>query len=178
MAGKPAIFLDRDGTIIYDVGYPKHPEQVKLMPGIISALKTLRKKGFLLIVVSNQSGIGRGYITSEEAENVHKTFISLLFEADIIIDRTYYCPHAPETNCSCRKPLPSMLFDAAENLNINLESSFMIGDRIADIEAGKRAGCMTILIEGNPERSPDDINADCLAENWQAAVKYIIENSQ
>jgi histidinol-phosphate phosphatase family protein len=178
MSNKSAIFLDRDGTIIVDVGYPKYPEQVKLLPGVIDALKTLQRRGFLIIVVSNQSGIGRGYITSEEAENVHKKFISLLHEADIIIDETCYCPHAPETKCSCRKPLPTMLFNVAEKLNINMQCSFMVGDRNADIETGKKAGCRTILIKGNQKDGSHDVNADCLANNWQDAVEFIIENSQ
>jgi histidinol-phosphate phosphatase family protein len=123
-----AIFLAREGTIIVDVGYPRHPDQVRLLPGAANALQTLQKKGFLIIVVSNQSGIGRGYVTPQEAASVHQKFISLLQDAHVV-DEACYCPHAPEEKCSCRKPSTTMLFDAAVRLNINMQGSFMIGDR-------------------------------------------------
>lgn len=171
-----AIFLDRDGTIIVDVGYPKYPEQVVLLPGAADALKALQEKGFLIIIVSNQSGIGRGYVTSEEAASVHNKFVSLLKDADIVVDGACYCPHAPEEECSCRKPSPAMLFNAAERLNIDMQNSFMVGDRGVDIETGRRAGCRTVLMEGNKEDGSSHVEADYHAENWQDAVRFIIDN--
>lgn len=172
--GKPkAVFLDRDGTIIYDVGYPKDPEQVQLLPGVIEALNSLKKHRFKLIIVSNQSGIGRGILTLNEVEQVNRHVVSILGRNGISIDATYYCPHAPEERCSCRKPSPEMLLRAAKDLRLDLDRSFLIGDKLSDIEAGKRAGCKTILL-GNGISGKWNIMPDFIARNWAAILSYIL----
>lgn len=170
-----AVFFDRDGTLIYDAGYLKDPQQVRLLPGVGRALATLKEHGFLLVLVSNQSGIGRGLVTVEQAEQVHSQVVSDLAEYGIQLDAVFYCPHAPEEQCSCRKPSPGMLLRAAGELDLDLARSFMIGDKASDIEAGKRAGCRTILLTANSvpalDPTPDYITAD-----WSEVVRYILNS--
>jgi D-glycero-D-manno-heptose 1,7-bisphosphate phosphatase len=140
-----AVFLDRDGTVIVDQVYPKAAEQVCLLAGAGEALAMIKESGFALVLISNQSGIGRGLITPKEAEEVHQAVVARLAEYGVQLDGAYYCPHAPEEACTCRKPSPEMLLRAAKELNLDLPESFMVGDNPSDIEAGKRAGCRTIL---------------------------------
>ncbi len=171
-AGRPAVFLDRDGTLIDDVGYPRDPDQVRLLPGVGTALIQLQSLGFLLVIVSNQSGVGRGMITPEEARAVHEQVISELAANGVQLDGAYYCPHSPDNNSPCRKPEPGMLRQAAEDLGINLSRSFMIGDKLSDVEAGKQAGCWTILF-GHSLSSPAKVAPDYVATDWDAVVAYI-----
>tara|TARA_R100001143_G_C3360893_1_gene135517 strand:+ start:18622 stop:19161 length:540 start_codon:yes stop_codon:yes gene_type:complete len=140
-----ALFLDRDGTIIIDTDYPNDPKMVAFVPGTIEALREIQRE-YKLIVVSNQSGVGRGLITQEQFEAVHKQFVKMLESVNIEMTGIYYCLHAPEEKCDCRKPSPKMILDAAEKHHIELSSSYMIGDKMSDVIAGKRAGCNTILI--------------------------------
>ncbi|OMH40121.1 D-glycero-alpha-D-manno-heptose-1,7-bisphosphate 7-phosphatase [Desulfurobacterium indicum] len=136
-----AIFLDRDNTLIEDDGYIHEPEKVKLLPGVGEGLKLLKDAGFLLIVISNQSGIGRGYFKEEDFHAVNKKLNQLLKHYNVQIDDFFFCPHKPDEGCSCRKPEIGLFLRAAEKWNINLKESFMVGDKISDIEAGNRAGC-------------------------------------
>ncbi|SNR88374.1 D-glycero-alpha-D-manno-heptose-1,7-bisphosphate 7-phosphatase [Desulfurobacterium atlanticum] len=139
---KKAIFLDRDNTLIEDEGYIHEPEKVKLLPTVGEGLKLLKEKGFLLIVVSNQSGIGRGYFKEEDFHAVNKKLNSLLKENfNVEIDDFFFCPHKPDDNCLCRKPKTLLFKKAAEKWKINISESFMIGDKEIDVEAGKNAGC-------------------------------------
>jgi len=139
-----AIFMDRDGTVMADVGYPRQPDDVELLPGAAETLARLRALGFKLIVVSNQSGIGRGLVTADEAAAVHKRFVAELRAHGVELDGAYYCPHSPEDACTCRKPLPGLIEQAARELGVDLADSFMVGDKESDVEAGRRAGCRTI----------------------------------
>ena len=138
-----AIFLDRDGTLIVDVGYPRDPDRVEILPGALEALR--RFSGWALVVVSNQSGIGRGLITPAEAAAVHERFVARFAEAGIVFAGVYYCPHAPDAGCACRKPEPGMLRDAARELGLDLAASIMIGDKAADVAAGVAAGVAAAL---------------------------------
>ena len=139
-----ALFMDRDGTVMVDVGYPRRPDDVELLPDAPPTLARLRDLGFKLVVVSNQSGIGRGLVTTEEAASVHERFVEALRESGVELDAAYYCPHAPDEGCSCRKPSPELLQRAARDLELDLPESFMVGDRDSDLEAGRRAGCRAI----------------------------------
>ena len=172
---RPAVFLDRDGTIMVDVGYPKYARQVKLIPGVASALKEFQEKGFLIIIISNQSGIGRGYMTRNQAESVHKKVVSLLGDSGIEIDGAYYCPHAPADGCDCRKPSPAMLFDASRKFGIDLSRSFMIGDRDVDIETGKNAGCRTLRLRAGADETPGPVIADYENDNWDGLARYVLD---
>jgi D-glycero-D-manno-heptose 1,7-bisphosphate phosphatase len=177
MAGKQAIFFDRDGTIMHDAHYPKSPDQVSLLPGAGEALAVCRRKGMLLVLVSNQSGIGRGLITPEQAAVVHEKVVDCLSRFDVLLDGVYYCPHAPEEMCLCRKPSPEMLFRAASDLNIDLSRSYMVGDKESDIEAGRRAGCRTILIEQGGQSTFPQATAGHSAGNWQEILDYIRDDA-
>ena len=173
-AKRRAVFLDRDGTVIYDVGYPRDPQQVRLLPGVGEALRKLKEQGLLLVLVSNQSGIGRGLVTVEQAEQVHQEFVSRLAEYDIQLDAAYYCPHAPEDQSRCRKPSPEMLLQAAKELDLDLARSFMVGDKASDVEAGKRAGCQTILLSTKPVLNELDPTPNEVAGSWPEVVQRIL----
>ena len=144
-----AIFLDRDGTLIHDVGYLQHPEGVELLPGVAEALRAWRRRDRLLIVVSNQSGIGRGLISWESHLAVHRRFIECFANEGVRFDDIRYCPHAPWEQCRCRKPQAETLLQLAQVWGIDLAASVMIGDKASDVLTGQRAGCRTILLAGD-----------------------------
>jgi D-glycero-D-manno-heptose 1,7-bisphosphate phosphatase len=161
-----AVFLDRDGTLIEDVGYLSDPDAVEFVDGAIEGLRALRDQGFALVLVSNQSGIARGLISKEQAEAVHERFAAALTAAGIALDATCYCPHGPDEGCACRKPLPGLIRDAAAALDLDLERSFMVGDNDVDVEAGRRAGCKTIQLGGGND-------ADFEARTWSDVVQFV-----
>ncbi len=151
-----AVFLDRDDTLIEDTGYINDPDQVKLLPGICEALTQLKSMGYKLVVVSNQSGIARGILTEKTLARIHDRLKELLAEKGALLDKIYYCPYLADgavekyrKESNDRKPNPGMLLTTAKEMNIELESSWMVGDEPRDIEAGLRAGCKTILVD-NP----------------------------
>lgn len=142
---RPALFLDRDGTLIEDVGYPRDPRRVRLLPGAADALARLARLGFALVIVSNQSGVGRGLFTRAEAEAVHAEVLRRFAAAGVSFDGAYYCYHAPDEGCDCRKPAPGLLRQAAAELGLDPGRSFIVGDKPADVAAGAAAGCRGIL---------------------------------
>lgn len=153
-----AIFLDKDGTLIPDIPYNVIPEKITLHEGAIEGLQKLRDAGFVVVVISNQSGVARGFFEEKALEGVAERLRELLAAADIKLLDFYYCPHHPEgTNskythpCNCRKPQPGMLQKAAVEHGIDLLQSWMIGDILHDVEAGNRAGCRTVLIDNGGE---------------------------
>jgi D-glycero-D-manno-heptose 1,7-bisphosphate phosphatase len=169
MTERRAVFLDRDGTVIQDAGYPSRAEQVRLVPGAAEALRTLRDEGFLLAVVSNQSGIGRGLITPEEAAAVHERFVGELERRGVSLDAARYCPHKPDAGCLCRKPAPGLILDAARTLGVDPAKSFMVGNSASDVAAGRSAGCRTIAIGAEEETA-----ADWTASSWAQVVEIVL----
>jgi D-glycero-D-manno-heptose 1,7-bisphosphate phosphatase len=165
-----AVFVDRDGTVIEDPGYLSDPDGVRLVPGAADALALLRDRGFRLVVVSNQSGIARRLISEAQATAVHERFLAELARRGVRLDDVRYCPHGPDEGCSCRKPLPGLLVDAAAELDVDLARSFMVGDKGSDVEAGRRAGCTTILLSETAESAA---GADHVARDWSEAVGLI-----
>ena len=150
--GNRAVFLDRDGVICEDVNYIKTPSQCKLLPGVGSAIGLLNDLGLKIVIVSNQSGVARGYFTEEDVKQVNQKMLNEL-GGSCHIDAIYFCPHHPEIGnqvykkeCDCRKPNPGMLNVAAQDLNLDLKHSFMIGDKMDDVLTGYRVGCETILV--------------------------------
>lgn len=150
---KQAVFLDQDGTINKEVGYLDNPAQLKLLPGAAKAIKALNGRRLLVIVASNQSGIARGYFTEEDLERIHQKLKGELAKKGAFIDAIYYCPHHSEIGdkiykkaCRCRKPNPGMLEKAALDFDLNLRQSYLVGDKVSDIEAGHRVGCKTVLV--------------------------------
>lgn len=144
-----AVFLDRDGVINIkkENGYVLSYDEFIFIPGAKEAIKILRDAGFLVIVITNQSVIGRGLIGEAELEAIHKAMQAELKEYGIQVDAIYFCPHHPDAGCECRKPAPKLIIDAAHTHKINLQHSYMIGDEDKDIEAGKRAGCKPYKVD-------------------------------
>ncbi len=140
---RPAVFLDRDGTLIEEVNYLSRVEDLKLFPFSGEAVRILKDRGFLLIVVTNQSGIGRGVFHESAMHEIHR---QLQTELSGAIDRFYFCPHVPTAGCKCRKPATGMIDVAGKDLNVEIESSWMVGDKTIDVEAGLNAGLSTILV--------------------------------
>lgn len=170
-----AVFLDKDGTLIEDVPYNVDPERIQLTQGAVEGLQLLDAAGYQLIVITNQSGVARGYFPESALVAVEVRSRQLLAEIGVSLAGFYYCPHHPDgvvqelaITCSCRKPEPGMLLYAADKHGIDIQESWFVGDILNDVEAGRRAGCRTILIDnGNetewqlsPERSPHYIATD------------------
>jgi D-glycero-D-manno-heptose 1,7-bisphosphate phosphatase len=166
-----AVFLDRDGTLMVDVGYPRDPADVKLLPGVVDGLRACREDGFRLAIISNQSGVGRGYFGPDAVTAVHQRLLELLAAEGVHIDDSRYCLHAPEDRCNCRKPSPLMIQRSAEHLGADLAASFMVGDKRSDTEAGRRAGCQGILLRPDPEGSTG--GAEFVARNWPEVIGII-----
>ena len=173
-----AVFLDRDGTIVEDVRYLSAPDDVRLLPSAAAALSRLKSAGFLLLVVTNQSAIARGWLTERQLAEIHGHLQGLLSRQGVEIDDFFYCPHLPEGRvaryakvCSCRKPQPGMLLQGAAKWNVDLTRSFAVGDSERDVEAGRRAGCRSILI--SPDR-PGDTSAHTVAADLSEAAEVIL----
>jgi len=171
-----AVFLDRDGTIIEDSGYLRDSQAIRPLPGALEALRRFCEAGWLLIVVTNQSGVGRGLISNEDMLEVRSAFEAVLERAGVRITATYCCLHAPEENCACRKPSPSMLFQAAAENSIDLSNSWMIGDREGDILSGRNAGCSTIWLRNNIHSVRPDL-PDFAAEDWREIEQIVAPSS-
>ncbi len=149
----PAVFLDRDGTMIDETGYLADPEGISFYPGIPEALKRLQERGYLLVVITNQSGIGRGYFDEETALKVNLSMVKKLRDTDVFLTAVYYCPHHPDDKCSCRKPGLLMVQRALDDLGIDPGHSWMVGDIDKDARTGINAGLRTIIVEtGKPEK--------------------------
>jgi histidinol-phosphate phosphatase family protein len=145
-----AVFLDRDGVLTRERrDHVKTPEELEILPGIGRPLRDLRKHGFRLVIVTNQSVVGRGLATDDEMGRIHEKLQSELKRVGSYVDAIYYCPHLPEEKCSCRKPEPGLILKAAKDLGIDIAASWMIGDKEIDLEAAKRAGCRGVRVETN-----------------------------
>jgi D-glycero-D-manno-heptose 1,7-bisphosphate phosphatase len=145
-----AIFIDKDGTLIPDIPYNVDPDKITLENNLVEGLIKLKEEGYLLIIISNQSGVERGYFKEEALVDVKAKIQTLLAMHNLQLDSFYYCPHYA-VQCDCRKPLPGLILKAAQHHNIDLKSSWMIGDILNDVEAGNLAGCKTILIDNGNE---------------------------
>ena len=175
------IFLDRDGVINEDTGYVYRKEEYRILPRVVEAMKLLNDNGYGIIVISNQAGIGRGLYTEAQMHSLHNHLEEILRKANVRIERFYFCPHHPEKgiteeyrrDCSCRKPEPGMILEAQKDFHIqDFSNCFFIGDKDSDIEAGKKAGCKTILVNGRYETG--SVKPDFTAENLYNAVTRIV----
>jgi D,D-heptose 1,7-bisphosphate phosphatase len=181
---KKAIFMDRDGTINVDTHYPHKVQDLILIPEAIEGVNLLSKLSFDLIIISNQSGIGLHYYAREEMTLFNQELMRQLEASQARIDGIYYCPHLEsdqnnETSmkCTCSKPLPGLILEAAREFEIDLANSFMIGDKTSDILAGQRAGCKTILVKtGKAGQEPGavDVTPDYIANHLREAAEIII----
>jgi D-glycero-D-manno-heptose 1,7-bisphosphate phosphatase len=143
---RAAAFLDRDGVINVDHGYIHRPEDFELLPGTLEALRQLKAAGYLLIIVTNQSGIGRGYYSESDLAALHGHMKELLAREGVKLDAIYYCPHRPDERCSCRKPLPGLIQRALDELAVDASRSFIVGDKPSDIAAGAAGGLGTAYL--------------------------------
>ncbi|MGB8656408.1 MAG: HAD family hydrolase [Candidatus Zixiibacteriota bacterium] len=173
-------FLDRDGTIIEEKDFIKTPDQIEFIPGSVDAVKILRDLGYKIIVISNQSGVGRGILTEQMVRRVNESFLVRLREEDAPADGLYFCPHNPEDGCDCRKPTTGMIKKAVLEHKLNLRDAVVIGDKLTDVELGKNIGAKTILVltgygkkeldklvDMVPSRKPDFVAANLLdAARW------------
>ncbi|OGV56263.1 MAG: hypothetical protein A2X49_16840 [Lentisphaerae bacterium GWF2_52_8] len=185
-----AVFLDRDGTINIDYGYISDEGDISYFPDVFSSLLRLQTGGFKLIVVSNQGGIALGYLDPETSGRINKRVVSDFAREGIIISGVYTCPHHPrggakwnDPDCRCRKPRPGMLKDAAAEHDIDLKASFMVGDKITDVGAGRNAGCSTVLVltgqgkQALSERQSWEYLPDFIADNLKEAADHILGES-
>ncbi len=181
-----AVFLDRDGTLNEEVDFLRTPEEVRLIPGAAAAVRSLNEEGIVTCVISNQSGVARGFITEADLGPIHAKLEGDLLREGARISRIYYCPHHPtqgippyNTDCECRKPKPGMLKQAAADFGVDLARSFVIGDRIVDVQAGMAVGATTILVltgYGNTSREEcerDGVAPDLIAPSIAEAVEFV-----
>jgi D-glycero-D-manno-heptose 1,7-bisphosphate phosphatase len=167
-----AVFLDRDGTIIVDENYLSDASKIRFLPGIIDALRTFRDRGLVLVLVSNQSGIPRGLISPAQHEAIDARLKALLAAEGVPLEAAYYCVHLPESGCTCRKPLPGMIEQAAREHDLDPKHSIMIGDKPSDIEAGRAAGCVTALL-GNAAPDSRADHPDHCAADWPSLLSSL-----
>lgn len=173
--GAPAVFLDRDGTLMQDVDYCDDPKDVHVFEGVSEALRKLKQRGYKLIVITNQSGIGRGLFNEQQYRAVENEVARQI--GDDLLDATYFCPHLPNDGCKCRKPSPEMVLRAARDQDVDLTRSFFIGDKPSDLECGRNAGMKTVLVKTGYGKDTDESLADFVAENLNAAVEVILDEA-
>ncbi|MBI2135317.1 HAD family hydrolase [Candidatus Woesearchaeota archaeon] len=177
-----ACFLDRDGTITEDIGYAFKLEDLKIIPGVINGLKLLSKE-FIFIIITNQSGIGRGIHTEEDMHKFNKKLIEELKKSRIEIKKIYFCPHAPEQICDCRKPSVKYIKEAAKEFKIDVKGSWVIGDKPIDAEMGKNSGCRTVyMLTGQGKKRLNElkeknIKPDFIARDFLQAAEFIINHN-
>ena len=176
-----AIFMDRDGTVSEEVGYMYHAGLYKPFPWTGPAIRRINESGMKAVLVTNQSGISRGYFSQATLDEVHKVLKDELQRWDARLDAIYYCPHAPADGCACRKPGTGMLMQAEKDHGIDLRSSYVVGDRYLDIRMAHAVGAKGVLVQtgdGRVElesRKGEDVQPDFVAENLLAAVEIILD---
>jgi len=189
---RPAVFLDRDGTMIVEVDYLADPERVELFAGAASALRRLAEAGYALVLITNQSGVARGMLDEDCLAEIHARLARELATEGVELDGVYYCPHHPEhggaayaRDCACRKPRPGMLLEAARELGLDLERSWMVGDAARDLEAGWAVGARGLLVATGKGRGQGEAaRAKAPAPGWlhevddlTAAAEFVIAQS-
>ena len=185
---RPAVFIDRDGTISEEVGYINHPSRFRVFPYAASAIKLLNDQGWLAIIITNQAGVARGYFSESMIETVHDNLRKELGDKGARVDAIYFCAHHPTVGeppyrqeCDCRKPKPGLITRAAKDLDVVLEQSWMIGDRYGDVELARNAGIRSAFVlsgygrgEWEHQRSLWKHQPDLVVENLLEAVEAII----
>ncbi len=178
-----AVFLDRDGTINVEKDYLFQIADFEFIPGVVEAVKMLNESGYMVVVVTNQSGVARGYYAEEDVENLHRHIAREFEKFGARVDAWLYCPHHPSGRgsyalpCSCRKPMPGMLKEAARRYDIDLEASIMIGDKLADISAGLSAGCRSVLVRTGygAEEEHQVSEGTAVFDDLLSAVKSLVQ---
>jgi D-glycero-D-manno-heptose 1,7-bisphosphate phosphatase len=188
---RKAVFLDRDGTINEDVGYPSEYSQVRIYPAGFEAVRRLNLAGLVAIVITNQSGIGRGLITEEGLEDIHKRMHAAFVEKQARLDGIYYCPHYERSSipryredCSCRKPNPGLALQAAADFDLNLKRSYMVGDKVEDILFGRNIRATPVLVltgygrKSRPQLEKMRISPAYIAADVLGAAEWILKREK
>jgi D-glycero-D-manno-heptose 1,7-bisphosphate phosphatase len=176
MKRRQFVVLDRDGTIIVERDYLSNPLQIEFLPGAVRGLRLLLEMGLGLVVVTNQSAVGRGFFDEAQLDLVHRQLRELLKAEGVQLEGIYFCPHTPEDGCSCRKPNPGLIERAANELDFDLQASFVIGDKPADIEMGRQVKATTFLVRtgyGAEFVSDLTVNPDYVADDLWVAAQMI-----
>jgi|TARA_Y100001949_G_scaffold46576_1_gene38601 D-glycero-D-manno-heptose 1,7-bisphosphate phosphatase len=185
----PTVFLDRDGTLIEEVGYLSHLDRIVLYPWSIESVKLLNRAGFKVVVVTNQAGVARGLFDEDFIDEAHRFLDQKFSDGGATIDKFYYCPHHPEASveayrseCDCRKPKAGMLWKAAQELQLELSHSFVIGDRLSDLRLGQAVGARSLLVrtgygETTARELTDDVEVAYTAPELMTAVAWILRHS-
>ena len=176
---KPFVALDRDGTIVVDCQYLSSPDQVCLLPNAAAGLRAIRAMGLGLVIVTNQSAVGRGFFDMACVEQVHARLRELLRAEDVELDGIYTCPHTPDNGCDCRKPRPGLLLRASRELGFDPANSFVIGDKPCDIDLGNGVGATTILVRtgyGAEHEAAGTTSPHFVADDLLDAAEYIRRN--
>ena len=186
----PTVFLDRDGTLIEEVGYLSHLDRIALYPWSIESVKLLNRAGFKVVVVTNQAGVARGLFDEDFIDEAHRFLDQKFSDGGATIDKFYYCPHHPEASveayrseCDCRKPKAGMLWKAAQELQLELSHSFVIGDRLSDLRLGPAVGAKSVLVrtgygETTARELTDDVEVAYTAPELMTAVAWILRHSK
>ena len=186
----PTVFLDRDGTLIEEVGYLSHLDRIALYPWSIESVKLLNRAGFKVVVVTNQAGVARGLFDEDFIDEAHRFLDQKFSDGGATIDKFYYCPHHPEASveayrseCDCRKPKAGMLWKAAQELQLELSHSFVIGDRLSDLRLGPAVGAKSVLVrtgygETTARELTDDVEVAYTAPELMTAVAWILRQSK
>jgi D-glycero-D-manno-heptose 1,7-bisphosphate phosphatase len=174
------VFLDRDGTLVRDLGYTHRIEDYELLPGVVSGLRRILDTGYRLAVITNQSGIGRGYFSAEQYARFQAHLTSDLARQGIPIEASYFCPHRPEAECECRKPSPALLHRARRELGADLARSWVIGDGEVDVELAKRGGCRgaVLILSGKGEPPSRAMPSVYHAEDFEEAAEIVLRSDQ
>ncbi len=166
-----AVFLDRDGVLTRErQDYVKTPDELEILPGLEGPLREIQKRGFRIVIITNQSVIGRGLTTHHEMSNIHEKLREELAQLGCTVDGIYYCPHRPDEMCNCRKPEPGLILKASRELGIDIANSWMIGDKEIDLEAAKRAGCHGIRVPTNGAGLSEAVRQIVLVEDESRGV--------
>jgi D-glycero-D-manno-heptose 1,7-bisphosphate phosphatase len=179
--GKPAVFLDRDGTIAEEVGYLNHADRFRMFPFAGTAIRRLNEAGLAVIVVTNQSGVARGYFPESLVQQVNERMQRELSAAGAHVDAVYYCPHSSADGCDCRKPRTGMIERAAREHNLDLQRSYVVGDRYGDMELAFRSGCKAVFVRSGYGLGEETWHAkdwlkgpDVIVENLEQAANWIL----
>jgi D-glycero-D-manno-heptose 1,7-bisphosphate phosphatase len=170
------VMLDRDGTLIEERHYLSRPDQVVLLPGVVEGLRALRQMGLGLVVLTNQSGIGRGLFDLDALRSIHERMATLLGAQGLALDGIYYCPHRPDEGCPCRKPATGMAMQAATELGFDPGEGFMVGDKAVDVDLGRNLGAKTVLVltgYGRQENEAGRAKPDHVVEDLSALPAVI-----
>lgn len=178
------VLLDRDGTLNVERHYLSDPDRLVLLPGVVEGLAQLQELGCGLVVVTNQSGVGRGLISARQLRGIHRRLHRLLEVAGVVLDGVFVCPHIPDSQCDCRKPLPGLATRAAREFGFRLDQSFVVGDKACDVELGRRVGATTILVRTghgaesarvwtSPNQLPSVAPPDFIVDDFLAATRAI-----